>query len=735
VTVPAVDEALGGLRLLACHNGVIEVRILNTRKGTISGYFDDLELAARAIARWDGTATIYATANPVNPALLARAHNRLVEYARVTTSDADILRRRWLLVDLDPVRPAGISATDAEVTAALSRRNELVTFVANLDFPDAVLAMSGNGAHAIWPVDLPNDAETTRLVEQALQALHHRFSDPVVRVDEAVFNAARIWKVYGTVAVKGDATGDRPHRRALIESAPDKLVDLPREALERLAAMAPRPNSNGSRPVVGERFDLVGAFTARSWYKRQLHSGKHSVICPWQSAHSGDSGITETCLFEPKMSGEPWGFDCKHAHCTQRTIKDVLEVLGLRRNGHGASEASRGAAVGPLKVPNDGMIGLARDFAELYARYLESPMAFFYFTFLAYFGALIAKRATLDSELRPEPRLYVVLIGESADTRKSTALRFTDEFFRSLGVKWDPPVLYGVGSAEGIAAELKERSDLLLQFDEMKAFVDKAKNEHSVALPMVTTLFERGDYDNRVKAERLSIRGASLSLVAACTADTYATMFDQRFFAIGLLNRLWLVTDRATARIAVPRSVPAEELDRLRQRVQQRLEVLDQAYVEHGMRPVPYKLTPPALAQFRAWYEARSGSLFERRLDTYGHRLMVLLAATMGKTVIDDEIVSAVLSLLRYQLDARRECDPVDAESTIAALEERIRRALARGPVKGRDLKRRLNYQRSGLWAWNTAVANLLQAGEIEHDPKADSFWLSSLLSSPENGG
>ena len=637
-----ICDALSGLRLLGRHGGLIELRILNTKKSTVSGYFDDLERAAQALTRWDGIATIYATANPVNPALLARAHNRLVEYARVTTSDADILRRAWFLVDLDPVRPAGISATEAEVTAALVRRNELVSFVGNLDFPDPVLAMSGNGAHALWPVDLPNDAETTRLLERALQALHDRFSDPLVHVDETVFNAARIWKIYGTVAIKGDATDDRPHRRAMVESAPDKLVDLSREALERLAAMAPRPSSpaGGSRPAIGERFDLVAAFTARGWYRRQLHSGKHSVTCPWQTAHSGDSGVTESCLFEPKMAGEPWGFDCKHAHCTHKTIKDVLEVLGLRRNGHGAivtpaPEASESAqrATEPLRAPHDAMIGLGRDFAALFSHYLEPPFAFFYFLFLAQFGALVAKKITLETELRPEPRLYVVLIGESADTRKSTAVRKTTDFFRSLGSRWEPRILFGVGSAEGVAAELKESTDLLLVFDELKQFVDKAKHEGSIVLPMVTTLFEGADYDNRVKAERLSVRGASLSLIAACTSETYATMFDQRFFAIGFLNRLWLVADRTTVSIPVPHLIPEADLERLRRLVTARLEAIDHDYTKAGLRAVPYSLTFSARRCFEAWYASRTGSLFERRLDTFGHRLMVLLAATCGKTV------------------------------------------------------------------------------------------------------
>jgi hypothetical protein len=378
-----------------------------------------------------------------------------------------------------------------------------------------------------------------------------------------------------------------------------------------------------------------------------------------------------------------------------------------------------------LQIPDSALLGLGRQFAALYARYLEVPATFLYFSFLTYLGAILARKITLDSELRPQPRLYTVLLGESADTRKSTALRKTDEFFGTLGTKqWTIPVLFGVGSAEGIAAELNQRHDLILHFDEFKSFVEKARNQHSVALPMVATLFERSDYDNRTKTERLSVRNGAVSLLAACTADTYSTMFDQQFLAIGFLNRLWIVKDRATKRIAVPRMIPAPELDELRAQVVAQLEAIDRAWVANGQKPVPYRLTPGALAIFQTWYEARVGSIFERRLDTYGHRLMLLLAATTGKDVIDEPIVEAVVALLRYQLEVRRETDPIDAENTIAGVEEKIRRVLARGALKDRELKRAVHYNRVGLWMYNTALENLKRAREVAHDPCQGLFWL-----------
>ena len=61
------------------------------------------------------------TLNPVSPTLLARAAMRLEPRATSTTGDMDIVRRRWMLIDCDPVRPSDVSATDAELALALGR--------------------------------------------------------------------------------------------------------------------------------------------------------------------------------------------------------------------------------------------------------------------------------------------------------------------------------------------------------------------------------------------------------------------------------------------------------------------------------------------------------------------------------------------------------------------------------------------------------------------------------------
>ncbi|MDA8307503.1 MAG: hypothetical protein M0Z81_11815 [Deltaproteobacteria bacterium] len=197
------------------------------RKPIISGYFNDPAKAAEAAAGLDaiGCAGIYVTLNPVNQALLARANNRLkVAPEGGTTSDADILLLCWLLIDIDVKRPAGISSTEEEHRAALDRALWLKGTLSSKGWPEPLCGDSGNGAHLLYRLpDLANTEENKNVLKDTLNALGDLYdtkagSDGTIRldIDRTVFNPARITKLYGTHARKGDHTPERPHRQAQI---------------------------------------------------------------------------------------------------------------------------------------------------------------------------------------------------------------------------------------------------------------------------------------------------------------------------------------------------------------------------------------------------------------------------------------------------------------------------------------------------------------------------------------
>lgn len=121
------------LRILWQPDDVREVRTprYDQYGHTGSGYFDSPDALAAAAAEWDGRANLYVSLNPVNPALLARANNRIVERAEATTSDNDVLHRRILLLDIDSVRPSGISSTDAELEDAYAVLEAATAFLSS----------------------------------------------------------------------------------------------------------------------------------------------------------------------------------------------------------------------------------------------------------------------------------------------------------------------------------------------------------------------------------------------------------------------------------------------------------------------------------------------------------------------------------------------------------------------------------------------------------------------------
>jgi hypothetical protein len=204
---------------------VLELRVPKAGKqGTVSGYFNDSEKLVDAAQSIDGSVPgIYITSNPCNPALLARAANRLQCHAQVTTSDADILQRRWLMLDFDPMRPANISSTNQEHGRAFSAALGAWDDLRGAGFPDPVVADSGNGVHLLYRLDLPNDSYATELIRSILTGVSAYCATDDIAVDLTVYNAARIVKLYGTLACKGDSTPERPHRRSRLLEVPNPI--------------------------------------------------------------------------------------------------------------------------------------------------------------------------------------------------------------------------------------------------------------------------------------------------------------------------------------------------------------------------------------------------------------------------------------------------------------------------------------------------------------------------------
>ena len=328
VKVDTRAEIIRTLGLLYQPGDVFELRTIEENgpfKRTNYGYFDleSAEDCAKQALRFDSKASVYITINPCRNELLSRVCQRLKQAGKDdATKDHEIKQRRWLPIDLDALRPRDISASAEEATLAEAKSRAVRDALRARGFPEPIRAFSGNGCHLLYRIDLPNDEQSRVLVERCLKALAAEHDDERVAVDIKCKNAARLWKLYGTMAVKGDNTKERPHRRSRLLEVPETIETVSLELLEALAAEAlepqpAAPHSNAQAHADGNWLDtwLAKYFPDAGEPLPWKGSGRiwKLAVCPWDAQHTNTTSITEqpdgkigASCFHNSCKGKGW---------------------------------------------------------------------------------------------------------------------------------------------------------------------------------------------------------------------------------------------------------------------------------------------------------------------------------------------------------------------------------------------------------------------------------------------
>ena len=365
------DLILQSCAALFAPGQVTELRVLgvDSRDGkTGAGWFNGWDKLADAALKYESRkpAGIYVTLNPLHTGCLARSANATKDWQKLTSSDRDVTRRHWLPIDLDPVRPSGVSSTDAELQAAIDKVREIVAALEGpeFSFPPGLRAHSGNGLHLLYRIDLPNDDAGKTLVSDCLKALDAKHSTEQVKIDVTNCNAARIWKLWGTIARKGESTTDRPHRRSCLWKTKgdfptfEAIACVPAEALEQLAAFGrsldsasppaasatkkrTRKASKGDRKPAaspGEFYVDLDQFIADNGIQVTReesfdNTGKRYILatCLFDTSHTG----TSACLGRSK-TGRVF-YKCQHDSCSAKGWQEVKALFKSQNKGQGTT--------------------------------------------------------------------------------------------------------------------------------------------------------------------------------------------------------------------------------------------------------------------------------------------------------------------------------------------------------------------------------------------------------------
>ena len=607
---------ISALKLWFRKGDVFEIRVLDAvspewlRPHMESGYFDYEHIpdAAEAIGKLRSYRGAYATVNPVNPDLLARACNRLRGITReATTSDSDILSRRWLLIDCDPKRVSGVSSSDAEHEAAISMACKIRSGLSASGWPDPILLDSGNGAQMMYRINLP--VEDSGLVQRCIAGIATA-GDDKVDVDLTVFNPARIWRIPGTMNCKGDDVKTRPHRMAQILSVPEKTGIVTPEQMETAASWksaAPVVVETTSLPREVSDFDLDGwisRFCPELGQPQVWRDGRKWVfpVCPFNDAHRNRSAVLI------QQSNGAIAFRCHHNSCTgndwhklrelrdpgcydrkEQPLPDVdisgilaqkpkseqapqtkPEPLVISESGvpvitpemeklmEADDESAREALVESLPFPEElyqfpGLVGDVMNTTLKYATKPNRPLALS--GALALMSYLAARKVKSPSGLRPN--IYILALAGSGCGKERP--RDINQLILE-SIQLDDGLLDKAASGEGIEDMLAVKPALLWQCDEFYStlhdMLKEKKEGKDTTMEYLLKLYTNAhkNLKTRVKAGKpgQKIYFPHLTMYATTTPAGFFEHLNERFLNDGMYARLNVMIAEASMRGTLP---------------------------------------------------------------------------------------------------------------------------------------------------------------------------------------
>lgn len=303
---------------------LVEIRLVGD-SGTASGYFTDPNTLVNAIKGYTTRYNIYFIVNQIDPACYGRPQkDRILAHAKNATTDKEIIARDWILIDVDPKRPAGICSTKEETMKAHEVAEKICDFLIEQGFYPPILVFSSSGFHIYLRCALSISKENDTLVKRFLSALDMLFSNEKADVDLTVANSGNLSRLPGTYSCKGAPNDkDRPQRMCRFIRVPDEIKVNEKEYFEKVANLLPevekpkRENNYSS-----ESFNLDEFIQKHGIEVSKIEDysdGKKYILshCLFDENHKGKDAV----IFQRKNGA--LAYHCFHNSCSQYTWRDV----------------------------------------------------------------------------------------------------------------------------------------------------------------------------------------------------------------------------------------------------------------------------------------------------------------------------------------------------------------------------------------------------------------------------
>jgi hypothetical protein len=699
-SVQTIEQALD---LFHDQGNLFEIRSFVDKVATARWFIDHQHAADYVLALPDTTTAVYFTPNKIAEDTEQRVRSRKGR----ATADTEVTHRQWLLIDIDAIRPAGMSSTDEEKEQAKQVACDVYSRCVDLGFESPLVADSGNGWHICYPIYLPESPTIKQAIKSLLLALGVAHDSPHARVDRGVFNASRIWKLPGSVARKGVATPDRPHRLtdfASFQSVPTRAeikaarghnnAALSGEHTARFIAEAKRfAKAARAASTATEHATVDDSFAEPAGYVidgSDKIEGRNNYLfthgCDLTRAGSSADEVRQSLLLvnetrcvPPLDSGEVDGVARKsYATAKAGMEADAAKLKNIDRLLASFDRATESPTLPapppdrawPTPPPPSAFIGPLGAFVEEVAPLTEGDPSAILLQALLLFGSRLGR--TLHVRVGATYHYAnnnLLVVGTTARGRKGVAASIAELLFRPMDGKADDTVTIssdplhcmpskGLSSGQGLINLLRNPTAddpgvldkrLAILEPEFARVLAMSRMKDSTLSATIRDLWDSGTSQIMNKGTPVWSTGGHLTIMGSITPaelikETTATDYEN-----GLLNRFIFCASRRTKLLPMPDSLDPDHFDATRQMLR--------AYVANALTAGPRELHFDQAAK-EWWCDALYAELERERFgiassllaraSPHVRRLSLIFAASEASTTIRLSHLTAANELWKY---------------------------------------------------------------------------------------
>jgi hypothetical protein len=340
-----------------------------------------------------------------------------------------------------------------------------------------------------------------------------------------------------------------------------------------------------------------------------------------------------------------------------------------------------------VKFPEAAWTGLLARYRDLVGPCTEAPPEFHYASFIAAVGCLVGRKAWINNPHPIYPNFYSLLIGETAQARKTTAYQFALRLLDDgAGVLLrNVQKLHGLASVEGLATKM-QAGDVLCVEDEFRSLVTKG-GQKAVAniIPKVTELFNCPPFfEVNTKNNPIRVENPFLGILSASTPAWFEKSLSKSDVSGGFLNRWLLFHGQGGKLLAFPPALDERQWGEL---------VVDICVAVDGATGL-HTFSPPAKATYERFYtEIRTHAISEAttRMDLHAKKLALLYAILAGRREVSIEDVTQACAVAKYCAEV---VEPLAERLEVTPqmkTEERFLDLVTPGPITAREAYRKLH--------------------------------------------